>query len=54
MTVSQGDIVSHIDATLAPGALGTISGKVTNLNGIAMTTACVVVYLPTQYALSRP
>jgi hypothetical protein len=39
---------------LVPGAVGTISGKVLNLQGAPMTTACVVAYLPNQYALFAP
>ncbi|MGZ4737041.1 MAG: carboxypeptidase regulatory-like domain-containing protein [Acidimicrobiia bacterium] len=54
VTVAPGDVVSNVDATLAPGAVGTISGKVTNLNGVAMTTACVVAYLPFEFARFAP
>ena len=50
VTVGGGRTVGHIDAALARGQVGTVSGRVVNLNGVAMTTACVVVFLPNQYA----
>ena len=52
--VAAGQIVTGVDARLSSGAVGSISGKVVNLHGIAMTSACVVVYLPNQYALFAP
>jgi protocatechuate 3,4-dioxygenase beta subunit len=54
VTVAAGQIIKGVNAKLSPGALGTISGKVVNLHGIAMTTACVVAYLPNQYAVFAP
>ena len=54
MTVTLGETVKGVDAVLVPGALSTISGKVVNLHGIAMTTACVIAYVPNQYAIFAP
>jgi Carboxypeptidase regulatory-like domain len=51
VNVAPGHVVSHINAALDEGSVGSVSGKVTNLNGVAMTSVCVVVYLPNQYAL---
>lgn len=51
VTVAAGRTVAHIDAALARGKVATVSGRVVNVNGAAMTTVCVVVYLPNQYAL---
>ena len=49
--VATGATVPGIDASLAPGAAGSISGKVVNASGAAMTGACVVAYLPNQFAV---
>ena len=54
VTVTAGQVVTGIDARLTPGPVGSISGKVVNLGGLAMTTACVIAYLPNQYALFAP
>ncbi len=54
VTVTLGETVKGVDAALVPGALSTISGKVVNLHGIAMTTACVIAYVPNQYAIFAP
>jgi len=51
VTVVAGHVVDNIDARLVAGATGSISGKVVNLNGIAMTSVCVIAYLPDQYAV---
>ena len=52
INVVGGQIVRHVDAALARGAVGSVSGKLVNLDGAGMTVACVVVYLPNQYACS--
>jgi LPXTG-motif cell wall-anchored protein len=52
VTVALGQVITGIDAALTSGATGTISGTVLNLNGVAMAQACVIAYLPTQYALT--
>ncbi|MEP6625584.1 MAG: carboxypeptidase-like regulatory domain-containing protein, partial [Acidimicrobiia bacterium] len=49
--VGTGQVVSGIDAVLVPGAVGSISGKVTAARGVGMPTACVIAYLPTQFAV---
>ncbi len=49
--VGAGEVVRHIDASLARGATSTISGKVTNINGAAMTSACVIAFVPDKFAL---
>ena len=46
--VDTGSLVSGIDATLVPGTTGSISGRVTNVRGAAMTAACVIAYAPYQ------
>ena len=51
ITLAAGTVQSGIDAELTPGAVATISGTVRNAHGEAMTPACVVAYLPNQYAL---
>jgi hypothetical protein len=51
VAVVAGQKVKHIDATLARGTTGSISGRVVNLHGVAMHGACVVAFLPSQYAL---
>ena len=50
----RASIVTGIDAQLDLGAPGSISGHVVNVNGVAVTAGCVVLYLPNQYASSRP
>ncbi len=52
--VGAGQTVPGVDAKLDPGAVATISGRVTSLRGAAVTSACVVAYLPDQYALFAP
>lgn len=54
VTVGDGSIVTGIDARLTAGAPGSISGRVVNVNGAAVTAGCVVLYLPNQYALFAP
>ena len=54
VTVALGHDAAGVDAVLVPGALSTISGKVVNLQGVAMTTGCIVAYLPDQYAIFAP
>lgn len=49
VTVGTAQVVDGIDAQLAPGAPGAISGKVLNLHGIGMTSVCVVAYLANDY-----
>jgi hypothetical protein len=49
--VDPGQVVTGVDASLAPGATGTISGKVVNAGGTPMTSACVIAYLPNQFVL---
>lgn len=51
VTLAAGQVVRGVDARLSPGAVGTISGKIGNLHGIAMTAACVIAYLPDQYLI---
>ncbi len=52
--VAAGEVVDHVDAVLAPGAVSTVSGRVVNLNGTPMTGACVVAYAPSDFALFAP
>ncbi len=52
--VDAGQVVTGIDATLAPGATGSISGKVVNAGGTPMTSACVIAYLPYEFVLFAP
>ncbi len=52
VTVVAGHVVTHIDARLEPGAPGSISGTVVNLSGRAMTSVCVIAYLPDQFAVA--
>ena len=54
VTVTPGDTINGIDAELELGPVGKISGRIVNLQGAAMTTACVVAYLPDRYALFAP
>jgi hypothetical protein len=54
VAVGEGTIVTGIDAQLAAGAPGAISGRVVNVHGAAVTASCVVLYLPNQYALFAP
>ena len=51
IAVTNGQVVMHVDAKLARGAAGTISGKVVNFSGTAMTSVCVIAFLPNQFAL---
>ncbi len=52
--LATGGSAEGVDAVLVPGAPATLSGRVTNLGGAAMTTACVVAYLPNQFAKFAP
>ena len=54
VTLVSGESVGGIDAELALGAVGTISGRIVNLQGDPMTTSCVVAYLPDRYARFAP
>ncbi len=54
VTVGSGQTMSHVDAILASGATGSISGRVVNVNGAAMTTSCIVAYIPNSYAKFAP
>jgi hypothetical protein len=54
VVVGEASIVTDIDAQLAAGATGSISGRVVNVAGAPVTTSCVVLYLPNQYALFAP
>jgi hypothetical protein len=54
VSVGAGSVVTGIDAQLDEGAPGSISGRVVNVNGAPVTTGCVVLYLPNQYALFAP
>ena len=51
VNLAAGHVVGHIDAQLARGAVGTISGQVLNLHGTAMTSVCVIAFLPNQFTL---
>ncbi len=51
VNVAATQIVDHVDAMLVPGAVSSVSGRVVNLHGTAMTDACVVAYAPNQFAL---
>ena len=44
--VGAGETIGGIDAVLDAGAAGAISGKVANLAGVPMSTACVIAYVP--------
>jgi len=52
--VATGHVVTSINAALSPGAVGTISGTVVNSHHVAMSSACVIAYLPNQYAIFAP
>ncbi len=52
--VQPGSVAEGVDAVLQPGEPATVSGRVTNVGGRAMTTACVVVYLPDEFARFAP
>ena len=54
ITLASGDVVDHVDATLAPGGPATISGTVLDLAGRTLADACVVAYLPDQFARFAP
>ncbi|MET0420128.1 MAG: carboxypeptidase-like regulatory domain-containing protein, partial [Acidimicrobiia bacterium] len=54
ITVTSGDVVDHVDAVLTTGAPATISGKVLDLAGRTLANACVVAYLPDQFAKFSP
>jgi len=43
--------VGGIDAHLASGVVGSISGHVTSVGGVAMSTSCVIAYVPDTQAL---
>ena len=43
-----------VDAAMQPGAPASVSGRVTNVGGLAMTDSCVVVYLADEYARFAP
>lgn len=51
VSVATGQIVDGVDAVLALGATGSISGKLVNFHGAAMTTACVIAFVPDKFAL---
>ncbi len=51
VTVAPGAVASGIDADLTAGAVATIRGTVRNAQGVPMTSACVVAYLPNQFAI---
>ena len=51
ITLAAGGQRQGVDATLVPGGTSTVSGTVRNAAGVGVTDACVVVYLPNQYAL---
>jgi len=46
--------VGGIDAHLAAGVVGSISGHVTNVAGVAMSTSCAIAYIPDAQALVSP
>ena len=54
VTVTPGATVAGIDAELTTGPVATISGRVVNAHGDAMTSACIVAYLPNQFAVFAP
>jgi hypothetical protein len=49
-----GENVDHIDARLDPGSAATITGRVSTVRGTALSDACVVAYLPNQFARFAP
>jgi Carboxypeptidase regulatory-like domain len=51
LSVVPGNRITGIDAVLAPGAPGSVSGSIRNGHGVAVTGACPVVYLANQYAV---
>ena len=51
VNVAAAQVVDHVDASLAPGAAATVSGRIVNIHGTPMTDACVVVYAANQLAL---
>ena len=54
IALSPGDFVDGVDATLAPGETGTIRGVLQDVAGRPMVGACIVAYLPDQYARFVP
>lgn len=54
VSVQPGSVVAGVDAAMQPGAPASVSGRVTNVGGQAMTDACVVVYLPDEFARFAP
>ena len=48
LAVGPGKIVKNVNAVLAKGKPASISGKVTNLAGVAMTTACALAFVPNE------
>ena len=48
LAVGTGQIVKNVNAVLAKGKAASISGKVTNLAGVAMTTACALAFVPNE------
>jgi hypothetical protein len=54
VTVAAATTVSGIDAVLAAGGPGSMTGHVTNLAGVGMSTACVIAYVPDVGAAVAP
>lgn len=50
IVVAAGQTVGHVDAALRRGTAGSISGKVVNLHGVAVTAGCVIAFLPDKFA----
>ena len=51
VSVQPGQTISGVDATLSVGATGSISGRVTNRHGVAMTGVCVLAFVPFHFAV---
>jgi hypothetical protein len=54
LAVGPGQTVPGVDAHLDPGSPATISGNVSTLRGEIPSSACVVAYLPNQFARFAP
>lgn len=52
--VGASETVGDIDALLDPGGPATITGRVATLRGTPLSSACVVAYLPNQFARFAP
>jgi hypothetical protein len=54
VTVHPGDVLTGYDVTLPGGGAARIRGRVVNAQGVPMTTACVIAYVPTEGGRAVP